>query len=146
MPKTITSPDAAAPFYRSGVASGAQKWLAKTLAATGVADAAKSDAAENRYAQKVGAAIQNKTRQKKLQRVTDADIKAGVSAVGASGYSQAASAKTDKWAKNWRPVASVLQTLVNSLPEKVADARTNAAQRVGHIAGGLQDAKNAGQF
>ncbi len=144
MAKTITPPSVAAPFYRAGVTSAAQKWFAKTKAATGVADAAKSDAAEASYAAGVGAAVANRTRQKKLAKITDADIKAGVDAVGAAGYSSAASAKTDKWAKNFAPYVPALQAAVNALPPKSSDAAQNVAARVTPIAVALQNAKRTG--
>ncbi len=90
------------------------------------------------------AVLANRQRQKGLANVTDSDIKAGVQAVGASGYSQGASSRSTKMAKKAKPYVDEAVRLANALPPRTADAATNVAQRVVPIAVGLQNKKRGG--
>jgi hypothetical protein len=144
MAKSPPSEQELASDYAAGVAAKASKWLRRTLAATGVADAAKSEAAESSYAQAMSAAIANKQRQKGLAGVSDSDIKAGVNAAGAGGYSQGATRKAAKMAKKAKPYVDEAVRIANSLPPRGADAASNVTSRVIPIAVGLQQKKRGG--
>lgn len=130
--------------YKAGVTAKAAKWQRRTLAATGVADAAKSEAAETSYQAAMQQVLSNRQRQKGLRDVTDADIKAGVQAVGAAGYSSQASAKSAKAARKFEPFRQELQAAVDSLPPRTADANQNVINRVVPIATRLQARKRQG--
>ena len=130
--------------YKAGVTAKAGKWQRRTLAATGVAEAAKSEAAESAYQSAMQQVLSNRQRQKGLRDVTDADIKAGVQAVGASGYSSQASAKSAKAARKFEPYRAELQAAVDGLPPRTADATQNIMNRVVPIATRLQNRKRQG--
>ncbi len=131
-------------FYKTGVAAKSQKWLDHTLAAQGVAAAAKSDAAETQYAAKVNLAITNKLRQKGLAAITDEDIKAGVRAAGAGGYSTGAQRKADKFQKKFARFAARINSVLPTLPAKTTDPLSNLANRAGPIVTALHDEKLKG--
>ena len=144
MAKNIPSAQEWEAEYKAGVTAKAAKWLRRTMAATGVAEAAKSEAAESSYQSSMQQVLANRQRQKGLANVTDADIKQGVQAVGAAGYSSQASAKSAKGAKKVGPYLSVLQGVVDSLPPRTADATQNIMGRVVPIATALQNRKRQG--
>jgi len=144
MAKTPPSEQELAADYGAGVAAKAQKWLRRTMAATGVADAAKSEAAESSYQAAMNVVLANRQRQKGLAGISDSDIKAGVQAVGASGYSQGATAKAAKMAKKAKPFVDEAVRIANALPPRTADAASNVTARVIPIAVGLQNKKRGG--
>ncbi len=144
MAKTPPTEQELASDYSAGVAAKASKWLRRTMAATGVADAAKSEAAESAYAAAMTAAVSNKQRQKGLAGISDSDIKAGVQAAGVGGYSTGATRKAAKMAKKAKPFVDEAVRIANALPPRVADASTNVTQRVIPIAVGLQNKKRGG--
>lgn len=144
MAKSPPSEQELAQDYGAGVAAKAQKWLRRTMAATGVADAAKSEAAEASYQAAMNVVLGNRQRQKGLASITDSDIKAGVQAVGAAGYSTGASAKAAKMAKKAKPYVDEAVRIANALPPRTADAATNVANRVVPVAVGLQQKKRGG--
>jgi hypothetical protein len=144
MAKTPPSEQELAADYGAGVAAKAQKWLRRTMAATGVADAAKSEAAESSYQAAMAQVLANRQRQKGLANISDLDIKAGVQAVGAGGYSTGATAKAAKMAKRSKPYVDEAVRITNSLPPRTADAASNVTSRVIPIAVGLQNKKRGG--
>ncbi len=132
-------------LYKSGVAAKAQKWQNHFLATTGIADAAKSDAAETHYGEKMNQVIANKQRQKGLASITDEDIKAPVRAGGSSIYSTPAQAKSGKYLKKFTPYVSVINTAVAGLPARTADPVANVDNRVKPIVQALHNAKTGGK-
>ncbi len=127
--------------YKKGVANKAEKWKKRFLATQGIAEKAKSDAAETAYASGVQAAVSNKTRQRKLAGITDADIKGPVERGGSGLYSTPAQAKSGKAAKGFAPYAPTIDAEVSRLPARQADAAANVAARVTPIAVALQNQK-----
>lgn len=127
--------------YQKGVANKAEKWRRRFLATSGIAEKAKSDAAETAYAAGVQSAVSNKTRQKKLANVTDADIKGPVERGGSGLYSAPAQAKAPKAARGFAPYAPTIDSVTAGLPPRTADAAANVAARVTPLAVALQNQK-----
>lgn len=144
MAKTAPSEEELRQDYATGVAAKAGKWFRRTMAASGVAEAAKSEAAETSYQAAMNTVLSNRQRQRGLANITDSDIKAGVQAVGAAGYSTSATAKAAKAARKAKPYVDEAVRLANALPPRTADAATNVTQRVIPIAVGLQAKKRGG--
>lgn len=138
MPKVIKLEELA-DSYKTGVASKAQKWYNHFQAASGIAEAAKSEAAEAHYAAAVTAAVANKQRQKGLANITDADIKASVTSP--SIYSTPAQNKAPKFAKKFARFVPVINAEVAKLPARTTDPNTNIDNRVKPIANALHAAK-----
>ncbi len=130
--------------YQKGVQAKGEKWRRRFLATSGIAEKAKSDAAESAYATGVQNAVANKLRQKKLAGITDADIKGPVERGGATLYSTPAQAKAPKAAKGFAPYAPIIDSTVANLPARTADAAANVAARVTPIAVALQNRKRQG--
>ena len=144
MAKSPPSEAELAADYSAGVAAKAAKWFRRTKAATGVLDAARSDAAEASYAAAMNAAVANRQRQKGLGGISESDIKTGVDAAGVSGYSLGASRKAAKMAKKAKPYVDEAVRIANALPARTADAASNVTARVIPIAVGLQNKKRGG--
>ncbi len=130
--------------YKKGVANKADKWRRRFLATSGIAEKAKSDAAESAYATGVQNAVANKLRQKKLAGISDADIKGPVERGGAGLYSTPAQAKSAKAAKGFSVYAPIIDSTVAGLPPRTADAAANVSARVTPIAVALQARKRVG--
>lgn len=130
--------------YKKGVGNKADKWRRRFLATTGIAEKAKSDAAESAYATGVQNAVTNKLRQKKLAGISDADIKGPVERGGSALYSVPAQAKSAKAAKGFSVYAPIIDSTVAALPARQADAAANVAARVTPIAVALQNRKRQG--
>ena len=64
--------------YVQGASNNAEKLVKNYVNQTGKLDAAKSDAAEKLYADKVAQAIANKSRQKGLNKVSESDMNAAM--------------------------------------------------------------------
>ncbi len=127
--------------YKVGVQAKSDKWFKHTSTATGVIAAGQSDAAETHYNAAMTAVLSNKLRQKGLAGVTDADFQAGVVAVGASGYSSRAQAKSGKFAKKFGPYASTINAVLPQLAPKGTDPNANIDNRVKPIANALHKQK-----
>lgn len=110
-------------------------------ARTGKVDAARSDAAEKLYAERVQQAIANKSRQKALANVSESEMNAAMSARGASNYRQGTAAGADKQAKNVEPYYAALDGLEGKYPAKTSDPMTNLTQRAGLVVKTLSDLK-----
>ena len=130
--------------YKAGVGAKAQKWYDHFTSTTGIADAARSDAAETRYAAKMQQVIGNKQRQKGLAGITDSDIKASVLAGGSSVYSTPAQAKSAKYVRKFTPYVETINSAVASLPAKTADPIANVDNRVKPIVTALHAKKTGG--
>ena len=144
MAKQAPSEQELAAEYSAGVSQKAGKWFKRTMAATGVADAAKSEAAESAYQAQMQRVLANRQRQRGLAGVTDSDIKAGVQAVGASGYSSGATAKAAKMAKKAKRYVDLAVATANALPPRTADPDANIDARVKPIARALRNLKTGG--
>ena len=127
--------------YKAGVGAKAQKWVNHFLATSGIADAARSEPAEARYAAKMGQVIANKQRQKGLAGVTDEDIKAAVRAGGASVYSTPAQAKSAKYVRKFTPYVETINNAVAGLAPKTTDPIANVDNRVKPIVSALHNKK-----
>jgi len=141
LPKVIRTDELDA-AYKTGVSAKAQKWYNHFQAATGIADAARSETAETNYRTKMEVVLSSKLRQKGLAGVTDADIKAAVTSP--SVYSTPAQNKSAKFAKKFAPYVSVINSAVASLPARTADPDTNIDNRVKPIARALHAKKLSG--
>lgn len=123
--------------YRKGTSNNAEFWKSQTIAAPAIIGPATSEAAETLYADKVRAAIENKSRQKALQKLTDSDIKAAVQATPVDVYRTATQTKATKAAKNFAPAAAVIDSAVAGLPARTADGHANLVNRAGPIVDAL---------
>ncbi len=119
--------------YVSGASNNAEKLVKNYIAQTGKLDAAKSDAAEKLYADKVAQAIANKSRQKGLNRVSESDMNAAMQATGAQNYRSGTSRSSDKQAKNVEPYYAALDALEGKLPARTADPMQNLINRAGAV-------------
>lgn len=91
---------------------------------------AKSDAAERNYADGVGVAVANKTRQRAIQNLTNEDWKTAAVQKGAPIIGQRIQGSLDKWAANWSPMYSRITALVPTLPAPTIDFMTNINNRL----------------
>jgi len=123
--------------YREGTARAAREWFDAFLATTGIAEAAKSDKAQQRFEAKMSDPAILKKRQKRLAELTDEDFKAPVRAAGAAVYSTATAAKAGKARKRVAPFLAEIARIVETLEEKTDDPRQNVINRVIPIAVGL---------
>jgi hypothetical protein len=128
--------------YKTGVGAKGSKWFNHFQATNGIADAAKSDAAEARYNAAMTIALGAKSRQKGLAGITDADIKGAVTNAGQ--WSGPAQAKAAKFTKKFARYAGIINSTVASLPAKGTDPAANVTARVVPIAVALHNAKLAG--
>jgi len=128
-------------LYNEGASRNAGKWQANFLATTGIADAAKSDAAQTSYtAQMMNPAVLA-TRQAKLRALTDEDFKAPVKAGGSGLYSSAVAAKAAKAAKGVGPYLEEIARVVPTLGPKTDNVDTNIDNRVKPLARALRAKK-----
>jgi len=104
--------------YRSGV-QGAD-WLTP----------AKSDAAEKNFADGVSKAISQKTRQKNIAAMSNDEWKNAAVNKGAPIIGDRIRGALDKWAANFGPVYSTVQSKVAALPPKTTDWRANINNRL----------------
>lgn len=91
---------------------------------------AKSDAAERNYADGVGQAVANKTRQRKISALSNDDWKTAAVQKGAPIIGTRIQGALDKWMAAWSPMYSKIQTLVPSLPPATIDYMTNINNRL----------------
>jgi len=142
--RTVPTADAWLKKYRARVATSGQEWVDKTLAATGVAAAAKSDAAEATWAAKMTDAVSRKARQRGLASVTDEDIKNPIRAGGAGLWTTPTTAKAEKAGRKVAPYLEVIRAVLPTLPAKTADGLANLNARAGPIVQALQAKKRSG--
>jgi hypothetical protein len=91
---------------------------------------AKSDAAERNYSDGVGKAVANKTRQRKIAAMSNDDWKNAAATKGAPIIGSRIQGALDKWAQNFAPVYSKVQTTVSALPPSTTDFMQNINQRL----------------
>lgn len=127
--------------YVSGASSNADKLVKNYVATPGKLDAARSEAAERLYAEKVQIAIANKSRQKALGKVNESDMNAKMQSVGATNYRSGTRDNADKQAKNVEPYYAGLDALDGKYPARTADPMANIDNRVKLVAKTLIDIK-----
>lgn len=132
MPKVINLQQAADNF-EAGATAAAPRWKENFLATTGMAEAAKSDEAQQAYEAKMNDPEILKLRQKRLQGLNDEDFKAKVRVSGAALYSQGVRGTKQKWAKNFAPIAAAINSAVASLPARSSDPMANLMNRAGPV-------------
>jgi len=125
--------------YTKGASANAEKLVKNFIATPGKVDAARSEAAEALYGEKVAAAVANKSRQKALSRVSESDVNAAMQATGAANYRSGTGRGADKQVRNVEPYLSALEGI--TLPARTSDPMTNVTGRVGLIAVTLSDLK-----
>jgi len=91
---------------------------------------AKSDASERNFADGVGKAVANKTRQKKISAMSNDDWKSASIAKGAPIIGSRIQSALDKWAQNFSPIYSKVQTTVAALPPSTTDFMQNINNRL----------------
>lgn len=104
--------------YKAGVSKA--DWL----------NPAKSDAAEKNYADGVGKAISQKTRQKEIGKLTNEDWRNGAINKGAPIIGERIRGALNDWAANWGPMYDQVAARVASLPQKGIDWRANITNRL----------------
>ena len=104
--------------YKSGVSKA--DWI----------NPAKSDAAEKNFADGVGKAISQKTRQKEIAKMTNEDWKNAAVDKGAGIIGERIRGSLNKWSANWGPLYDQVAARVGSLPPKTVDWRANINNRL----------------
>jgi hypothetical protein len=125
--------NAAKANYVSGASNNAEKLVQNYVKQTGKLDAAKSDAAEKLYADKIAQAVANKSRQKGLNKVSESDMNAAMLATGAQNYRSGTSRSSDKQSKNVEPYYAALDALEGKLPARTSDPMANLMNRAGAV-------------
>lgn len=119
--------------YVQGASNNAEKLVSNYVKQTGKLDAAKSDAAEKLYADKVAAAIANKSRQKGLNKVSESDMNAAMQATGAQNYRSGTGRSAEKQSRNVEPYYAALDALEGKLPARTSDPMANLMNRAGAV-------------
>jgi hypothetical protein len=119
--------------YVQGASNNAEKLVKNYVNTTGKLDAAKSDASEKLYAEKIAAAVANKSRQKGLSKVSESDMNAAMSATGAQNYRSGTGRSADKQSKNVEPYYAALDALEGKLPARTSDPMANLMNRAGAV-------------
>lgn len=127
--------------YVRGTSANADKLVRNFVRKTGKLDAAKSDEAENLYAEKIQRAVDKKLRQKALGRLTEDDLNRGMERSGAANFRAGTAAKADKMVENVEPYLSALDGLEGKYPARTADGMQNLINRAGLVVKTLGDLK-----
>ena len=91
---------------------------------------AKSDAAEKNFADGVGKAISQKTRQKAIAGMSNEDWKTAAVEKGSGIIGERIRGALNKWAANWGPKYDQVASRVAALPPKTVDWRANINNRL----------------
>jgi len=86
---------------------------------------ASSDAAEKNYSEGVAKAVANKTRQKGVKRVSNADWQNKSMTMGADRIGAGISANLDKYKQNFSPVLDAMNKAADAAPPRSTDAMQN---------------------
>lgn len=127
--------------YVAGASNNAEKLVNNYVKTSGKLDAAKSEAAEKLYAENVAKAIANKSRQKGLNKVSEQDMNAAMSASGASNYRTGTSRGADKQASRVEPYYAALDSLEGKYPARTSDPMQNLINRAGLVVKTLSETK-----
>lgn len=103
---------------------------------------ASSEEAESNYAAGVAEASANRTRQRNIQNVSNADWQRGASEKGAARIGKGMADAAPKQAQKWAPYRSFLEG--QTLPPRTRNATENVQNRLIPIAQGMQDLKKSG--
>ena len=104
--------------------------------------AASSEEAEANYGAGVSEAVANKSRQRNIQSVSNADWQRGAATTGAERIGRGMANAAPKQAAKWAPYRSFLEGV--SLPPRGRNATENVQNRLIPIAQGMQDLKKGG--
>lgn len=107
-------------------------------------DAAVSDQAEQLYATKTQAAIQQRKRQAALRQVTNEDWRSRALSRGVNNIGEGIRASLDKWERNFTPVYNRVLAAQRGLPAKTADANQNIDRRLKPIVAAWQGRSGGG--
>lgn len=91
---------------------------------------AKSDAAEKNYADGVGKAVSQRTRQKEISKLSNEDWKNGAVNKGAPIIGERIRGALNDWAAAWGPMYDQVVSRVAALPPKTIDWRANINNRL----------------
>lgn len=91
---------------------------------------AKSDAAERNFADGVGKAVAGKSRQKAIAGMSNDDWKNAAVTKGVPIIGTRIQGALDKWAANWSPIYSQVQSKVQTLPPSTTDFMANINARL----------------
>ena len=127
--------------YEAGTRNNAGKLVRNYVNKKGKLDAAKSDAAEDLYREKLEAAILAKKRQKALERISEDDMNKGMLETGEAAYKAKTKAKSGKMLAHVEPFLKVLDALEGTLPARTADPMENLINRAGKVVMALHDKK-----
>ena len=127
--------------YVSGASNNAEKLVKNYVATPGKVDAARSDQAEKLWAEKIQQAIAQKSRQKALGKVSEADMNGAMVARGAQAYRTGTANGANKQATNVEPYYAALDSLVGKYPAKTSDPMANLMNRAGLVVKTLSDLK-----
>jgi len=127
--------------YITGAANNAQKLVDNFVARSGKIDAARSDAAEKLWAERLQQAIQAKSRQKALARVSEQDMNAAMLASGAQNYRTGTARSADKQITRAEPYYAALDALEGKFPARTSDPMANLMNRAGLVVKTLVEVK-----
>ncbi len=91
---------------------------------------ASSDQAERNYAENVTKAVSEKSRQRKIQAMSNQDWQQAAAEKGAPIIGERVRMNLDKWARNWGPLYDQVVAEVGRLPAKTTDFRANITNRL----------------
>ena len=125
--------------YVAGASANAEKLVENYTKKAGKLDAAKSPQAETNWAASVQRAIAEKSRQKGLNKVTEADMNNAMTAKGGTNYRTGTAAAGDKTLARAEPFLATLDNL--TLPARTVDPMQNIDNRVKGVARALIETK-----
>lgn len=95
---------------------------------------ASSDNAEKLYAEKVQAAISNKSRQKGINAISNEDWLNAAKTKGADSIAEGMRQGKEKYTKNFSPILAAMNSAADKLPAKTTDIKANIINRVTPVA------------
>lgn len=131
----------AAEDFSTGASNNADKLVRNYVRKTGKLDAAKSDAAEKLFAEKIAKAVTNKSRQKGLARVSEADMNKAMQETGSANYRSGTGRSKDKWKREFQPFGDALNAIEGKYPARTADPMQNLIQRAGLVVKTMTETK-----
>lgn len=127
--------------YVAGTARKAGKLVSKFIAASGIIAKMTAPDAITRFTTNVVSPTAVAQRTKKLNALGDAGLKAAMQRKGQSNYVTGTAAAQDKWATEFSPYATKLDSIVAGLPARGTTAAENVTNRCMPIATGLESEK-----
>ena len=136
---TMPSSDEIKKAYQGSISRVPQRYADKVKKVTGFVEKAK--AGESLYAQKMQEAIANRSREKGLNNITDADWQNAALNKGAARIGPGMSAAVDKQVQGYEPYRQALASV--ELPARTADPMANVQNRVGGVVKVMVETKRA---